>query len=261
MRPFYFGQSERALFGIYHPPEGSHPRDAGVVLCHPAPQEYMSSHWALRKLALALTREGFHVLRFDYFGTGDSAGESGQGTLEQWRDDIVTAAEELRDVADVRRVSVVGFRLGATLAALAPLEVRDLVLWDPVADGRAYLEELRQIQRRLFAHCLHPPRPGPRGATRELCGFPLSAEQERATLALRVDQELACRADRLLLVVSDWRAPHAQLRQYLERRAAAGGPRLEVETVGEADPASAGPFLLSSHAQQLIAARLAGRPA
>ena len=72
MRPFYFGDSEEALYGVYHSPQGEH-RDEGVVLCAPFGQEAMRTHRALRQLATLLTKRGYHVLRFDYRGTGDSA--------------------------------------------------------------------------------------------------------------------------------------------------------------------------------------------
>src|SRR5262245_36025361 len=117
----FFGTSKDPLFGIYHPPKGGKLRDVGIIFCNPAPQQYMRTHWAFRKLADMLCRQGFHVFRFDYFGTGDSAGDSAAGTLAIWRQNIQSAAQELRDMASIKKVSAVGFQLGATLAATAEL--------------------------------------------------------------------------------------------------------------------------------------------
>jgi pimeloyl-ACP methyl ester carboxylesterase len=144
MEPFFFGSSDSALFGVYHRPTGA-PRDHGVLLCPPIGQEYVRSHWAMRQVAVALARAGFHALRFDWFAVGDSAGESREGSVERWVGDVALAAAELRDVAAVKRLSLVGLRLGATLAAAAMargLRARDLVLWDPVVRGADYLEEM-----------------------------------------------------------------------------------------------------------------------
>src|ERR1044071_4528450 len=112
MDPHFFGRSERQLFGIYHSPRGKE-RQHGIVLCPPAPQEYMWSHMAYRKLAGLLARDGFHVLRFDYYGTGDSAGESREGTLAEWRENLVAAVKDLEECSGVAKVSLLGFRLGA----------------------------------------------------------------------------------------------------------------------------------------------------
>ena len=94
-------------------------------------------------LPYLLNRAGFHVLRFDYSCTGDSAGEGRDARIADWLDDVTWAIEELQDTAMVDTVSVVGLRWGATLAALATRgrdDVDRLVLWDPVVSGSAYLD-------------------------------------------------------------------------------------------------------------------------
>ena len=67
-----------------------------MVLCYPWGSEYIHAHRALRQLATRLSMAGFHTLRFDYFGTGDSAGEMEDADLGVWEDDIETAIEELK---------------------------------------------------------------------------------------------------------------------------------------------------------------------
>lgn len=150
MNPFYFGQAPRSLFGVYHPPRSERSRDAGVVLCYPFGQEYMRAHRAFRQLALLLSGAGFHVLRFDYSGTGDSSGDAMAFGLHDWVEDTRAAMDELRDTADVERIAVVGLRLGGAIAALAAAErddVSPVVLWDPVVQGAAYLEEIAEADR------------------------------------------------------------------------------------------------------------------
>ena len=113
MNPFFFGSSEERLLGVHHPPRGRVPREVGVLLCYPLGQEYMRAHRAFRQLAMLLARRGFHVLRFDWFGTGDSAGAGEEGSIARWLEDARTAIDELKDTAGVTRVSLVGLRLGA----------------------------------------------------------------------------------------------------------------------------------------------------
>ena len=45
--------------------------------------EYMRTHKAVRQLTMMLAKAGYHLLRFDYFGTGDSAGDGEDVTVEQ----------------------------------------------------------------------------------------------------------------------------------------------------------------------------------
>lgn len=145
MNPIYFGRSPKSLFGVYHPPKAAQARTAGVVLCYPFGQEYMRAHRAFRQMALLLTKAGFHVLRFDYYGTGDSSGEAGDVSLTQWVEDAGAAADELKETAEVQRVAFVGLRLGAAVAALAASkrdDVDQVVLWDPAVRGADYLAEI-----------------------------------------------------------------------------------------------------------------------
>ena len=145
VKPFYFGHPEQPLFGVYHEPDARKDVDLGVVLCPPTGHEAQAAYRSLRQLAVHLARAGFHVLRFDYFGTGDSAGESDEVDLERWRSDISVAIGELRDYSGVERISLVGLRVGAALAALAGdphSPPHALVLWEPVVDGASYLKTL-----------------------------------------------------------------------------------------------------------------------
>jgi amino acid adenylation domain-containing protein len=149
---FYFGDTTRPLFGMYHVPTGVD-RGRAVLLCAPLGWEYMRTHWAIRTVARLLAEDGFHVLRFDYTGTGDSAGAGREATMDRWIDDIATAATELSASSGVAEVSLVGVRLGGTLAALACLRrlaAASLVLWDPVVSGSQYLETLERMHAEML---------------------------------------------------------------------------------------------------------------
>lgn len=145
MIPQYFGISASPLYGVYHPAEGQRARKTGVVLCYPFGQEYMRAHRAFRQLSLGLAKAGFHVFRFDYTGSGDSAGDSDSFSLAAAVSDSGTAIDELCDSAELEQVVLLGVRLGGTIAALAAStrsDVSHLVLWDPVIVGASYLDEL-----------------------------------------------------------------------------------------------------------------------
>lgn len=185
MNPCYFGSSEAPLFGAHYPPKNDAGEGRGVVLCGPGPEEYMRCHWALRQLASQLTRQGAHVFKFDYYGTGDSAGSLGAGHADLWRANVVEAANELRDIAGVKRLTLVGVRLGAALALQAATEVpadllAGIVLWDPVVSGVAYVEELRRQQARRIENSRYPLERALDARQPELLGYPFPASAEAA---------------------------------------------------------------------------------
>lgn len=144
MEPLYFGSSQRPLYGVYHPAEGSEFRNEAIVFCCPFGQEYMRSHRAYRQLAHSLAKAGFHILRFDYSGTGDSSGDMEDFTAHDWLEDIEHAINELKDMTGAVKISLVGLRLGGLLAAVlsSRQKINRLVLWDPINSGLDYIKEL-----------------------------------------------------------------------------------------------------------------------
>lgn len=143
MNFFHFGSG--SLLGSLAPAPAGAAFASAVVLCYPFGQEYMRAHRAYRQVATLASRMGGPVLRFDYFGTGDSPGEGVEVTLQRWVEDTRTAIVEARERSGLDRVRVAGLRLGGVAAALAAEgrdDVERVVLWDPVIRGQAFLDEL-----------------------------------------------------------------------------------------------------------------------
>lgn len=189
MLPTYFESEGAQLFGMYHAAGRAPARAAGVLICAPFGHEYIRAHRALRQVAVALSDRGHDVLRFDYFGCGDSDGEAVAADVGRWMSDISAAIDELKAVSGVARVCLVGVRLGATMAAQVATVRRDvdaLFLWDPVADGGEFLAELEDLQRRW----LHG-RPGSHDFARskevaEVIGFEVTPRLRRSMTPLRL---------------------------------------------------------------------------
>jgi uncharacterized protein len=146
MNPFYFGSVDRRLFGVYEPAAEGTAANRAAILCPPWGAEYINSHRTLRQLALKLSGIGYHTLRFDFYGTGDSGGDTSDADMAGWEADLKTAIDELTEITGVAKITLIGLRLGGTISAKMATRLRDnvaaLVLWDPVMSGLIYLREL-----------------------------------------------------------------------------------------------------------------------
>lgn len=109
--------------------------------------EWWSSHRTVRTIAEGLAARGHLVLRFDYDGTGDSAGERWDpDRITAWRSSLRAAVEAVRAQGPTS-VSIVGLRFGALLALTdgADLGVASIAAIAPVVSGRRYSRELRLL--------------------------------------------------------------------------------------------------------------------
>jgi alpha/beta superfamily hydrolase len=221
MKPFFFGPATKPLFGVHHPPVTARERPGAVLLCNPFGQEAIQSHRVLLVLATRLSKVGLHALRFDYFATGDSAGASEEGTQAQWIQDVALAHRELARLSGESRIAWVGLRHGATLAALAARTSADtlseLVLWDPVVSGPAYLRELEEAHVAFMRNDLAQWQPSVAG--KEAMGFPLSDVLRGELNNLDLAESPAVRARHVTLIGSKDTPALSRLRDALEHSA------------------------------------------
>ena len=183
IRPVRIGRDAGALAGIPQPVAEPRP-ETGVLICNPFGQEAIRAQRSLRVVSERLSRQGVPSLRFDYFGTGDSPGEDGSGHLTRWRQDILLADVHLRQLSGCRTTIWMGLRLGATLALQAAELIGDLpqprriILWEPVLDGKQYLEHLARMNEFWTRQ---------RNVTSETLGFALTTRIRRHLEAIRPD--------------------------------------------------------------------------
>ena len=199
--PGYFMSNGRAcLRWLHRPAEDAPGRDTGVVVCNPFGYEALSAHRSLRHLAEEAAARGFPALRFDYDGTGDSAGDDLDGDRwAAWQASVLAAVRELRERTGVRRVCLIGIRLGASIAAAASLDSADvagLVLIAPIASGRPWLRELRALQATM-GRAAGPPEFALPADVQESVGLLITTETrasleaiDLAAMGSRLPQEL-----------------------------------------------------------------------
>jgi alpha-beta hydrolase superfamily lysophospholipase len=221
--PLWFGPSSRPLFGWYHAPAPAKRRELSVVVCPPLGPEYFNSYRSLRHLADRLAEHGIPALRFDYDGTGNSAGQDeDSGRESAWIDSIHAAMARLRAESGIECIGLAGVRMGATLAALATrdVDVSCLALWSPCVSGRDYVRELRAMD--LMSASASGARVSP---DLEAGGCVMTGETQRDIA--RIDLRLAPpRAGRILHALRDDR-PERDLRDSWS----APGRRIDQQTL------------------------------
>lgn len=183
--PLHFGDSDRILYGVYHEAEKRAARAPAVLLFNPFGEEAIRAYRTFKVLSDRLARNGISVLRFDYFGTGDSGGEDLDVTFSGMIEDAIHAQDELEALSGARNFVWIGLGLGGAVALDAALKLRlslaQVFLWDAVLRGSNYLETLHHTHAEFLSYAQDEPieairrsLPKEPSALREALGFEIS---------------------------------------------------------------------------------------
>lgn len=205
---------------MYHPAVGSQ-KPCAVVICNPLGFEAIRAHRSIRHLADQLSSAGFPTLRFDYHGTGDSAGaDEDPDRVEAWLGSLEAAIREMERVTAGRPVCLVGIRMGATLAALAAARrpVSHLVLWEPCLTGAAFTREMAIVASASLRALLGGNgRRGTDSTAIEAGGYSLTAETQKHLARLTLlDAEPVGRPEILIIGRDDLREDRRLVSAYVE---------------------------------------------
>jgi hypothetical protein len=127
------------LHGMLHEPDASEARGVCILLLSPGIKGRVGPHRLYLKLADPLVAAGFHVLRFDYYGLGDSGGELGERVMAdmynsiqggRYVDDTIAAMDWMASHHGISRFvgsGLCGGSISALLTAQADRRIESLL--------------------------------------------------------------------------------------------------------------------------------------
>jgi hypothetical protein len=134
------------------------PVRGAVLICPSIHLEQVKSYRADASLATRLAMSNLAVLRFQYRGTLNSAGDASDLTLDTMVADAIAAAAHLSELA-MTPTTVVGTRIGTIVGALATESIGPvpLALLAPLVGGNEYFDSLSRAESvKFLRHGLEP---------------------------------------------------------------------------------------------------------
>ena len=196
VQPFFLEAREGRRFCLFHAPRIDIPARGGVLAVHAFAEEMNKTRRVSADAARALAADGFAVLQIDLFGTGDSDGDFGDATWDNWQDDLALAWRWLAARCS-QPLWLWGTRGGALIAAdfaeRCDPPCGGLLFWQPVASGAQHLGQFLRLKtvNALLRDAAAPSNASPRaelaaGHAMEIAGYrlnpTLAMDLERAQL-------------------------------------------------------------------------------
>ncbi|MBN2413679.1 alpha/beta fold hydrolase [candidate division KSB1 bacterium] len=130
-QPVTFISKDSQLVGILH----SSSSDKIIIMCHGFKGDKIENKRLFVEAARTFTRENYDVLRFDFYGSGDSEGEF-EDTLISTNIANLTDAVQFVKEKGYKHIAVLGISMGAAAVILTvnKLDVEAVILWSAVPD-------------------------------------------------------------------------------------------------------------------------------
>lgn len=211
----------------------------------PFAEEMNKSRRMFSLLANALVNQGQGCLLVDLYGTGDSAGDFVDARWENWREDIIDSLRWMKSHG-AEEISIVALRMGALIALDvlqdAKLNLRRVVLWQPISNGKLMLSQFLRIRLAANLFSSNQEKETSKGLMQrleqgqsvEVGGYELSADLYKAISNLSVssfategyppihwidvtnspDAELSLASKKQ---IKEWRSRHVKITEMIQR--------------------------------------------
>ena len=128
------------------------------------------------------------------------------------------AIQKLKIYGDLEKISLIGLRIGATMAALVCSKIgknENIVLWDPVINGTDYLEELLVTQKKRINNLPQKTQNYENDNSSEILGFPLTPRLQSMIEKVNLFEIQSPLAKRALIIVNNNKPIYSQFHHHL----------------------------------------------
>lgn len=147
MQAFFLPAKRGQRFALFYPAQGGVTRGL-VAYVHPFAEEMNKSRRMAALQARAMAEAGYAVLQLDLLGCGDSSGDFGDASWQDWVDDVVLACQWLRQQGNAP-LWLWGLRAGCLLAVEAAqrlTETCNYLFWAPTPAGKPLLQQFLRLK-------------------------------------------------------------------------------------------------------------------
>lgn len=148
-RHFFLRENGKQIYCVEYLPSEKDSNRHGVILCKPIWGERIRTHIIFSNLARHLSNNGFSVITCDYYGDGNSGGETIELNYLSMVEDITLLHHYFAQNYRIDTFSLLGLRLGANVAIGAEPELFNLykmILFEP------FLNPINQFTNALRAN-------------------------------------------------------------------------------------------------------------
>ena len=134
-------------FCLFHPAQTRRPLGS-ILYVHPFAEEMNKSRRMAAMQSRAMAQAGYAVLQIDLLGCGDSSGDFGDASWQDWINDVIRGAGWLRRRADAP-LWLWGLRAGSLLTSQAAAHLDtpcNFIFWAPVISGKLLLQQFLRLK-------------------------------------------------------------------------------------------------------------------
>lgn len=134
-RHFFLEKDNKRIYCVEYISDPAKDNKQGIILCKPTWGERIRTHRIFTNLARMLREKGFNIISFDYFGDGNSGGDTLDLNFSGMVDDIVEVSKYLSSQHQIEIFTLIGLRIGANCAIGAEPKnknLKQMILFEPI---------------------------------------------------------------------------------------------------------------------------------